>query len=163
MDNQYSLKNFLPLMVIFSTILILTLTKQIVTGIWDIHDFMYDFMGLFFLIFGSFKAFNLTMFAQAYATYDVIASKSMVYAYAYPFIELTLGFLYLLRWYLMFTNIVTLCIMLISAVSVAYVLSQREQITCACLGMLFKIPMTYVTLAEDLLMAAMAAFMLLYP
>lgn len=162
MNNQYSLKNFLPLIIIFSIILMLTITKQIVTGTWNLHDFMYDFMGLFFIIFGFFKVLNLSTFAQAYASYDLIAAKSIIYAYAYPFIELTLGVLYVLRRYPMFTNTATIIIMLISAAGVAYALSQREQITCACLGTLFKIPMTYVTLAEDLLMAAMAGYMLLY-
>jgi hypothetical protein len=32
---------------------------------------------------------------------------------------------------------------------------------CACLGTVFKLPMTYVTVVEDLLMVAMAAVMLL--
>lgn len=163
MNNHYTIKNFLPLITIFSVILMLTITKQIVTGAWSMHDFMYDFMGLFFIIFGFFKVLNLSTFAEAYASYDVIAAKSAIYAYTYPFIELTLGMLYLLRWYLMFANIATIIIMLISAAGVAYALSQREKITCACLGTLFKIPMTYVTLAEDLLMAVMAGLMLLYP
>ncbi len=163
MNNQYSIKNFLPLTTIFLVILVLVITKQVVIGTWSIHDFMYDFMGLFFIIFGLFKMLNLTTFAQAYASYDLIAAKSKWYAYAYPFIELTLGVLYLLRWYPVFTNIATIVIMLISAAGVAYTLSKHEQITCACLGVLFKIPMTYVTLLEDLLMALMAAIMLLYP
>jgi len=163
MNNQYSIKNFLPLIIIFSIILILTITKQIVAGTWDIHNFMYDFMGLFFIIFGLFKVLNLTTFAQAYASYDLIAAKSTIYAHAYPFIELTLGVLYLLRWYPQFTNAATIIIMLISAAGVARALSKREQITCACLGVVFKIPMTYVTLLEDVLMAVMAGFMLLFP
>ena len=32
---------------------------------------------------------------------------------------------------------------------------------CACLGVVFKIPMTYVTLTEDLLMGTMAFVMLI--
>src|SRR5437764_10577945 len=89
MNNHYTIKNFLPLIIIFSIILILTITKQIVAGAWNLHDFMYDFMGLFFIIFGFFKALNVTTFAEAYASYDLIAAKSTIYAQAYPFIELT--------------------------------------------------------------------------
>lgn len=160
MNNQYSIKNFLPLIIIFSTILVATITKQFFTDVWDIHTLMYDFMGLFFIVFGGFKIINLTMFAEAYASYDLIAAKSKLYAHAYPFIELTLGVLYLLHWYPMFTNVTTIIIMLISAAGVAHALYKNEQITCACLGMVFKIPMTYVTLLEDLLMALMAGLML---
>jgi len=162
MNNQYSIKNFLPLIIIVAIIVIATITKQLVAHTWDVHAVMYDFMGLFFIVFGSFKIINLSMFAQAYASYDLIAARSTVYAHAYPFIELTLGILYLLRLYPMFTNSAVLIIMLISTAGVALALSKQEEITCACLGDLFKIPMTYVTLLEDLAMTLMAGFMLLF-
>jgi len=94
--------------------------------------------------------------------YDLIAKRSETYALAYPFIELSLGFCYLFRCYLPFINIITLMVMLVSAAGVAAELYKGKEITCACLGLVFKFPMTYVTLAEDLLMAAMAATMLLF-
>jgi hypothetical protein len=50
--------------------------------------------------------------------------------------------------------------MLISALGVANELRKKQTIMCACLGTVFKIPMTYVTLFEDLLMASMALYML---
>jgi hypothetical protein len=52
--------------------------------------------------------------------------------------------------------------MLVSAAGVARELWKGREIMCACLGVVFKIPMTYVTLLEDLLMAAMAGFMLVH-
>ena len=37
----------------------------------------------------------------------------------------------------------------------------RRKVKCACLGAVFNLPMSYVTLAEDGLMAVRAAVMLL--
>ena len=50
--------------------------------------------------------------------------------------------------------------MIVSSIGVTKELAQGRKITCACLGAVFKIPMTYVTLLEDVLMAVMALIML---
>jgi copper chaperone CopZ len=124
------------------------------------HEWMSDFMAGFFLVFSFFKLLNLSAFAQAYRGYDLIASRSMGYAYAYPFIELALGVAYLIRWNPVATNWITLAVMLLSAAGVVNALRKRQLIECACLGTVFKLPMSKVTLIEDLSMAAMAAAML---
>ncbi len=162
MNQNYSLKNFLPLIILFGLITALTFAKLFVLGPSNTHAFMSSFMGFFFIIFGGFKAYNLTAFAEAYAMYDLVAKRSRTYALAYPFIELVLGFFYLFSWYPTITNVITLIIMTMSAAGVAVSLMQGQHIMCACLGTIFKIPMTYVTLAEDLLMALMALIMLVY-
>lgn len=51
--------------------------------------------------------------------------------------------------------------MAVGTVGVARALPARRKIRCACLGAVFKLPMSYVTLAEDVLMAGMAAAMVL--
>ena len=121
---------------------------------------MGDLMGSFFLIFGTFKIINLEGFVEAYSMYDVIAKKSKFYAYMYPFLEITLGILYVMGFYSRILNIVTLFLMVISAIGVFNELQKKRAIPCACLGVLFKIPMTYVTLLEDILMAVMAFIMI---
>lgn len=52
-------------------------------------------------------------------------------------------------------------VMLIGAYGVYRKLRAHEEIPCACLGTVFKVPMTWVTLGEDLLMAGMALFLIL--
>ena len=86
--------------------------------------------------------------------------STIVYAYAYPFIEIALSVMYLGRYQLTLVNIVTVVLMLVSSIGVAQKLAKKEEIACACLGVVFKIPMTYVTLAEDVLMGVMALIML---
>lgn len=159
--SQYTIKNFLPLIIIGALILFFTITRQFVGG-WNLQNAMYDFMGSFFLVFGFFKALNLKGFAEAYASYDIIAKRSMGYAYAYPFIELSLGVLYLLKVPWMLLPLFTFILMVISSIGVAKELAKNQPIMCACLGTVFKIPMTYVTLGEDILMALMALVMMFY-
>src|SRR5438309_96600 len=96
--REFTVRTFLPLIIILSGIIVLTVAKQIVMPMNDAHGIMLDFMGIFFLIFGSFKLINLKNFAEAYTKYDLIAQRSRIYALAYPFIEVALGVGYILRY-----------------------------------------------------------------
>lgn len=126
------------------------------------HDFMFDFMAGFFLVFSFFKLLDLRGFADAYASYDLIAQRSRAWALAYPFIELALGAAYLIRRQLFWVDIATLALMLIGSAGVLRALARKDRIRCACLGTALNLPMTTVTLVEDLAMAAMAAAGLLW-
>lgn len=117
-------------------------------------------MAYFFLVFGLFKLNNLKGFAKAYAMYDVIAMKSKTYALAYPFIEIGLGILYLFSLGGIWRDILTFIIMSVSIYGVWKALQKNEEIPCACLGTVFKVPMTKVTLFENIFMALMALYMI---
>ncbi|SRR5258708_2663771 len=153
------ISKFMPLIIIFTIILAFTFLRQYLHG-WNTVYGLNDFMAGFFLVFGAFKAFSWNTFAEAYSSYDIIAKRSRTYAFIYPLIEIILGLAFLFRLYPVFTNLVTLLVMSVSAIGVIQALAQKEEIQCACLGTIFKIPMTKVTLFEDLLMAAMAIAML---
>ncbi len=158
---QRDLKDFLPLILIFTVILGLTILVMLVRDRTDAMTAMRTFEGFFFLVFGGFKLLNLKGFVEAYSTYDVIAKRSTGYAYAYPFIEVALGLGYLFSFYPLGVAWVTLVLMVVSSIGVAKELKKKRQIPCACLGVVFKIPMTWVTFIEDILMAAMALIMIL--
>lgn len=158
--EKYTTKDFLPLISLFVLITIASITWVILIE-GDFMRWMGVFMGLFFIVFGSFKVLNLKGFKDAYRMYDVIAMKYPMYGYIYPFLELGLGVLYLLAIYPFATNLTTLVLMSVSAWGVYLKLRKKEKIVCACLGVVFKVPMTWVTLVEDLLMAGMALVMLL--
>lgn len=141
-------------------IFLLTFIRQYFSG-YNFDNAMTDFMGFFFLIFGGFKILNLQKFSEAYQTYDLLAQHTRWYAYIYPFLEILLGSLYITRSYVYFANIATLLLMIVGSLGVIKALMSRYQFMCACLGTVFKIPMTYVTLLEDILMAAMALYMIM--
>ena len=119
------------------------------------------FMGLFFVAFSFFKLLDLAGFAQAYSSYDVIAERWLGYGYIYPFIELGLGLAYLTGVAPIATNIATLVVMLVGTVGVVRAVVKGRDIQCGCLGTMFDLPMSTVTIVEDVSMAAMAATMLL--
>jgi copper chaperone CopZ len=159
-ENKSHIKDLIPLFVIVGAILLFSV---IITFLMN-QNFgfgMRMFMGEFFVVFGTLKLIKLKDFAIAYKEYDIIAKRSNVYAHAYPFIELGLGILYFTNLVPFITNIITIIVMGIGAIGVYIKLLKKEEIPCACLGTVFKVPMTWVTLVEDLLMVAMAVIMLI--
>jgi hypothetical protein len=117
-------------------------------------------MAGFFLVFSFFKLLDLRGFAGVYRSYDVVARAWPAWGFIYPFAELALGIAYLLNLNPIATNIVTLTLMLVGAVGVLKALLDKRAIRCACLGTALNLPMTTITIVEDLGMAAMAAVML---
>ena len=55
---------------------------------------------------------------------------------------------------------ITMRILLVGAGGVIQSNLQKKSIRCACLGTVFNLPMSTVTIVEDLSMAAMAAWMI---
>ncbi|MEI7709355.1 MAG: MauE/DoxX family redox-associated membrane protein [bacterium] len=158
--QENKLRKFLPITIIFSLIIIFTAFTTYLHG-FSLEFAMRMMMGSFFGIFGAFKVFNLNAFAEAYSTYDILAMRSRAYALTYPFIEILLAVLYLTNSGGIYRDIFALIIMLVSSVGVIIKLNQKEEVPCACLGMVFKVPMTWVTLTEDLLMAVEAMVMII--
>lgn len=154
------LKKLIPLLSIFSLIILLTFGTALYQHNLTLMNLMMLSMAFFFLVFGLFKLNNLKGFAKAYAMYDVIAMKSKSYAIAYPFIEIVLGLMYIYAYGGVYRDIFTFIIMSVSGYGVWKALQAKEEIQCACLGTVFKVPMTKVTLSENLFMAFMALYMI---
>ncbi len=160
-DEKSFSVTYKPLLLVFFYILLVTLTIEIASDEFRLHRFMPNFMAGFFLVFSFFKLLDLRGFAQSYAMYDLLAKKLPVYGYFYPFIELALGTAYLLGYRPMLINVITLIVMTFSSIGVILAVANKQKIRCACLGTGFNLPMTTVTIIEDLLMAGMAAWMLI--
>ena len=150
-----------PLALIFGFIAGVTLLVAVRTGTYSLASLMNHFMAGFFIVFGFFKLLDLPGFVRTYRTYDLIAKALPGWGWAYPFVELLLGTSYLLVLAPIVTNVITLVLMLVGAVGVWIALANRQRIRCACLGTALNLPMTTVTLVEDIGMAAMAAGMLI--
>jgi copper chaperone CopZ len=122
--------------------------------------FMRFFMSGFFLSFSFFKLINLKGFAESYSMYDIVARKFSPWGYIYAFIELGLGLAFTLNFNPVVTNWVTLIVMTISIIGVLQSVLNKRKIQCACLGAVFNLPMSTLTIIEDFLMIAMSATML---
>ncbi|MBM18080.1 MAG: hypothetical protein CL947_03380 [Epsilonproteobacteria bacterium] len=162
MDNQQSLRTnpYVTLFLIISAIVCTTLIVQFLFQITTLKDFMRIFMGLFFIVFGFFKILNWTGFAYAFAEYDIIAKNTIAYAYLYPLIEFFLGAMYLSNNATFVIHVITGLIMFIGAIGVAQSLIYKKDIRCACLGTVIKLPVSWITLIEDIGMGLMALYMI---
>ena len=149
-----------PLFVIVSYLVGAVFVRALIAGDFTAHSLMSNFMGGFFVLFSLFKMIDVKGFAEGYSTYDIVAKRSEIYAKTYPFIELALGLLYLIGIAPVATNILTLVLMSVGSIGVIQALRQKRTIQCACLGTALKLPMTKVTLAEDVGMGLMAFIML---
>jgi cation transport ATPase len=155
-----SLATYKPLILVFAYILAVTLLVEFVHSEFSLHRFMANFMAGFFLVFSFFKMLDLSGFANSYAMYDVLAKRVPIYGYIYPFIELALGASYILAYRPVLINSITFVVMTFSSIGVILAVLNKQKIKCACLGTGFNLPMSTVTIIEDVLMATMAAWML---
>lgn len=154
------IKTYAPLLIIIALIIGLTCMMQIVYG-FNLHNFMYDFMAFTFLIFGGVKMLNWHGFIDAFRSYDDVAQKFYWYAALYPLFEVSLGLLYWFRLFPIFTNVITILLAALTTFSVIKELRKNNPFPCACLGAVFVLPMTWVTLFENLFMIVMALLLLI--
>lgn len=151
-----------PILLIFFYISLTTVLVQLSNPHFDVMQWMQHFMAGFFLVFSFFKLLNLKGFAESYAMYDVVAKKVPIWAYVYAFVELGLGIAYLINFNPIITNSVAFIIMSISIIGVLQSVLNKKKIQCACLGAVFNLPMSTVTIIEDALMIAMSGLMIIH-
>jgi copper chaperone CopZ len=149
-----------PLLLLVSYILLASIGVQAAHGAVTVHETMRYFMAGFFLGFSFFKFLDLPAFANAYAGYDLLAAKWKGWGMLYPFVELGLGLAYLTHWQPTLTHWATVVVMGFSAIGVIRAVINKQAIRCACLGSVFNLPMSTVTIVEDVGMVLMAAWML---
>lgn len=127
----------------------------------DGYVWMHYFMGIFLVFFATLKIFNPVQFADGFSMYDLLAKRWRPYAFIYPWIELLLGLFYLSFLFPILTYILTFLILTFGAIGVIRALIQGLEINCPCMGTVLNVPLSTVTLSEDLIMAFMALGMLL--
>ena len=150
-----------PILLIFGYLLGITLLVEYMNGGFMLMRWMNNFMAGFFLTFSFFKLLNLKGFAESYSMYDVVAKKWNGWGYVYAFAELALGIAFLTGFKPILTNAVTLIILTVSIIGVLQSVLNKQKIKCACLGDVFNLPMSTLTIIEDALMIVMSGIMLL--
>jgi len=160
-DERSWLVTYKPLLIVFTFITGIATITTWQHGQFNWMQWMTYFMGGFFITFSFFKLLDIHGFADNYSAYDLLAKKVHSYGFVYPFIELGLGIAYITGWQPFVTNIATLIVMTVSSAGVIQSFLNKRKIRCACLGAVFNLPMSSITIIEDLLMAGMALFSLL--
>ena len=160
-EKKSRFATYKPILVVFTYITGVATLIEIIADNFVWERWMQNFMAGFFMIFSLFKLLDLKGFAESYLSYDIIAGRWRNWGYVYAFIELALGLAYVLRLDPLITNITNLVVMSISIIGVFQSVLNKRKIKCACLGTVFNIPMSTVTLIEDGLMIAMSIIMLI--
>lgn len=159
-EKVSKLSTYYPLLLILCFLLIAVGIQQ-----WNLKtinwaEAMTLFMGLFFMIFSFFKLLDIKGFAYSFSMYDIVAEKWKGYGFIYPFIELGLGIALLTLNDLKPVLVLTVVVMSIGIIGVTRSVLNKKKIQCACLGTVFDLPMSQVTIIEDGLMIVMALAML---
>ncbi|KCZ64284.1 hypothetical protein L53_07200 [Hyphomonas sp. L-53-1-40] len=107
------------------------------------------------------KLRDLESFSNSFLGYDLLARKWVRYAYIYPFAEFLAGVLMIAGALIFLAAPVALFIGTIGAVSVfRAVYIEKRDLKCACVGGDSNVPLGFVSLTENLMMIAMAVWML---
>lgn len=123
---------------------------------------MHAYMGVFLVVFALLKLFDPHGFKRGFAMYDLVARREKRWGYVYPYIELALGLAYLAFFWPVATYVATIAVFTLGAAGVLLGLRRGLDIACPCMGNILSVPLSTVTLTEDLIMVAMA-LMLLVP
>ena len=153
------IKQLKPLFIILGYIFITSILLNYKD--WNSSNAMLDFMGLFYIIFSFFKILDIKGFSMSFRMYDPIAKQAPIYGYIYPFIEVLLGMMFLIRFEINIALILTVIVLGITTIGVTQVLVSKRSIKCACLGTTLNLPMTEATFIENALMIIMA-FLLIF-
>lgn len=109
------------------------------------------------------KLRDLYSFSNQFITYDLLAMKWVPYAYIYPFIEALAGVAMITAVPELILTAAPLALFIgtVGGISVfkAVYLDQRE-LKCACVGGNSNVPLGFISLAENVMMAGMAVWML---
>ncbi len=159
-SNQYY-----PLFLIAGFITMVSFLTSFQQGIYiaknfEVKMFLHNFMTGFFLVFSFFKLLDVKAFAESFQMYDLLAAKLPIYGKIYPFIELGLGILCLIHFQVHYVYIADIIIMGFGALGVIQSVMDKRKIRCACLGSVFNLPMSTITIIENSLMVLIGIILL---
>lgn len=160
-DDENKLYKFYPLILTFIFIIGGAGISQYNFDTWKWNEFMKNLMGIMLITFSYLKLLNPSGFKKSFSNYDYLAKYVPIYGYIYPLIELTLGLLYIIEVFPIIINSLVIVIFTFNLVQIGIVIYQGKKLECACMGSLgLKLPLSWVTILEDLFMIIMAIIML---
>ena len=155
-------KTYTPVMAIFASAALMALAVS-----WATYGSLLTvraaewFIAISMCILAIQKLRDLESFSNSFLGYDLLARKWVRYADIYPFAELLAGVLMIAGALIFLAAPVALFIGTIGAVSVfRAVYIEKRDLKCACVGGDSNVPLGFVSLTENLMMIAMAVWML---
>jgi glutaredoxin len=154
--------SYRPVIVVFVTAALMALAVSWagLGSVWTLQAAEW-FIAFSMCILALLKLQDIESFSTMFLGYDLLARRYVPYSYVYPYAELLAGVL-MAAGALMWVSVpVALSIGGIGAVSVfkAVYIDKRE-VKCACVGGNSRVPLGFVSLTENLMMIAMAVWMI---
>lgn len=120
------------------------------------------FIAFAMAILAMLKLQDVERFSTMFLNYDLLARRWVPYSYIYPFAEGLAGVLMAARALDWLSIPLAAFIGTVGGVSVFYaVYVQKRELKCACVGGSSRVPLGFVSLTENVMMVAMALWMLL--
>jgi hypothetical protein len=120
--------------------------------------FSINFLGLLLILFALVKLFDIDTFVHRFSQYDLISSRVKIYGFLFPVIELVLGLAYLGGYNPRITSYALFGVGVISTLGLLVNFKHRDRLYTASLGSIGKMPLTTMTLLENVLMIGMGLF-----
>ena len=154
--------SYVPVIAVFGVALTIALAIGHLTGTPPASlETLGRFIATAMLLLAMLKLQDVERFATMFLNYDLLARRWLPYGYVYPFAEAGAGALMLAGVATWLAAPVALVIGTIGAVSVAKaVYVDRRELKCACVGGSSNVPLGFVSLTENVMMVAMAVWML---
>ena len=157
---RFALKEYLPLIYIY---IFTTVVSIFMIYLYDLDtkNSITLFLGVFSITFSILKLIRLKDFVEAFSEYDFITQKVKAYGYLFPFLEFTFGVYFLLLIDNQLLEIACLFLFTLNFISVLNALSKNRKFVCACLGDLIKVPLSKVSLFENITMILGVIYLIL--
>jgi glutaredoxin len=122
------------------------------------------FIGFSMCVLAIQKLRDVESFSSMFLNYDLLAKRWVPYGYIYPFAEALAGVLMIAGALTWLSAPIALFIGGIGAVSVfKAVYVDKRELKCACVGGDSNVPLGFISLTENVMMVAMAVWMLAMP
>ena len=154
--------SYVPVLATFAIAGLLTLAVNWLTVLPLLSSVTAErFIAIAMVLLAMLKLQDVDRFATMFLNYDLLARRLPPYGLLYPFLELGAGLLMLTRLLDWLSIPVALFIGGVGALSIfkAVYIDKRE-LKCACVGGNSPVPLGFVSLTENLMMIAMAVWML---
>jgi glutaredoxin/uncharacterized membrane protein YphA (DoxX/SURF4 family) len=155
-------ETYQPVAAIFAVTLLMAMTTSWATlGSFSAIRVAELFIAFSMCVLGIQKLQDLNGFATGFVQYDLLAQRYVPYAYWYAGIEAVGGVLMIASLFTWIVGPIVLLVSSIGAISVfKAVYIEKRDLKCACVGGESSVPLGFISLTENLMMMAMALWMI---
>ena len=150
-----------PIIAIFATTILMALSTAWALGELSIVRVIELFIAFSMCALAIQKLRDLEAFSLQFLNYDILAQKWVKYSYVYPFVEMLAGVAMISGFLTILSAPAAIFIATINGYSVfkAVYIDKRE-LKCACVGGNSNVPLGFISLTENIMMAGMGFWML---